>query len=178
MKQIKKNNNKRLALILVVGFLILCLSGAAVYGYFNSKKSDNQQPAPTTSSSDKGVNQVNTSPPSNEESQNGYENKKDFTNNGDNVATGTATVTINSIEQNSDSLSVNVIVYDNNDTGMCTFNVNGYSQTVRLEQLPSYSLCKGFIVPLSKVPKGRQEIVITYSSNKASGKASKSIVVE
>jgi hypothetical protein len=176
MKQIKTKNKKQPLLFIALAVLLVALTSAAFY-YFNNKSADQQNTSIQKTPSD-NINQIDNSPPSEEESKNGYDNKKDFIDNIDQPVAGSVTVAINSVDQDDSSLFVNVLVYDNNPTGKCTLTLNSHTETVSIDQLPSYGICRGFTVPLNKLLKGKQEVIVTYSSDTALGKVVKTVEIK
>lgn len=178
--QIAKRQNKKVKIL--IGLLLLLLIGggvAAFYLFHTSSKPASQQ------------GDINYGAPTTEQQAAGYQSKKDFLDKTDPSKTSSpspsgtaAAVTITSTSQSGDTLSVRATIDTLSTDGQCTVQIAkagtdtvSYSDTASLQSYGSYSVCKGFDVPLSKLGSGDWNVTITYTVGSASSTDKKVVTV-
>ncbi|HEX6258665.1 MAG TPA: hypothetical protein VFZ48_04250 [Candidatus Saccharimonadales bacterium] len=189
MQSIKKPRRKLPIIIaLAIGLLLI---GGGTLAYYLQHKNTQQV---TSQQSNPKENDVDYNPPSNEQVNNGSGIKEGNlpSKNPDQHVTpqqptdGTkreVVVEISSVTQTASVLKVRVAAetIDGGSTCKATLTkgpTTGYSGTVKTQTMPSYSLCKGFDIPLKDIAKGEWKFDITFESTNFKGTASQSIIIE
>lgn len=192
----KKMSNKKKALLAVAAAVVLA-GGYFAYAYathtFPFKNDTN-----VTKESDKDhkENDVNYNKPTSDQASAGDKAKQDFVNDhytDDNSSTGNTggaagdktavSATFSSFNQNGGVMQIRTTIGEISSTGKCTLTLSrsGYGDVVQeaaTQSLGSYSVCKGFDVPVSSLAPGTWNAKLAYASDTGSATITKSFEVK
>lgn len=135
-------------------------------------------------------NGVNYSSPTNDQQKAGDQAKEDFINKQDQASNGSTedsgknvTVSISSSGQNSSTYAIRTIIDTLDDNGTCVLTMKkagqtDYTQTVGTQILSSYSVCKGFDIPVNNLATGDWQATIKYQSSKGQGSVQQVVTIQ
>jgi hypothetical protein len=174
--RISENKNVHRPLIAVA--LVAALVVGAFYIYKGGLLSTQQEDL-----RNENTGTVDYSKPTEEQVKTGNEAKKDFLDS--EPSTTPSSINITSVTQSGELLQVRTTISSVNSPGRCTLSASRdnkeiYSDDADTQSLGSYSVCKGFDIPLSGLEKGEWSLKITFLSadNNTSLEASKQVQVE
>lgn len=166
----------------IVGLLVLVLIVAGVAGYYAYTQMAPTDKRPESSSK---INDVNYDKPTKEQQDTGAEAKKEALQKGDNdssTPTSGPQITITSLNQTEDMVSVRTMIDTAIEGGTCTLtfsraNQTTITQTVNTQSLGSYYVCQGFDITKSGLEQGDWNLTITYTKDATTSKVEKVVTV-
>ncbi len=168
-----KNSNSRLVSGIIIGVLALSLITGVVYAY-NVNQSNNEQ------SDSKVEDGVDYNEPTNEQIEAGNDAKEDALT--EEPVSNTASLTISSVNQNDDMLQIRTTITTIDAESTCSLSLtsgsNTYTAEAGTQPLGSYSVCKGFDIPVSELSPGAWSLKINYISNGVTSTATQQIQVQ
>lgn len=179
MKITKKNNNKKLPLLIALASILFVLAaGASVYFIANQSN----EPVDNTVIEDYNRNDVDLSPSTDEQQDAGSTIKNDALNKNDEPSAEYLTVTITAANQNDASLQIRTTLDAISSDGNCTLKLSGPSgkvveKTAKTQALASNSTCQGFDVPVTELSPGNWKVTVSATMSNKSGSASQDIVI-
>ncbi|HYG84385.1 MAG TPA: hypothetical protein VD907_05940 [Verrucomicrobiae bacterium] len=192
MKSLKKPKSHKKTIILLA--LLIVLAGAGTAYAAMQKIGPFSSPSSTaTESTEPAQNDINTSPPTDDQIDAGEqtatdkEPQKPSPTPPDNSEPGTskrqAQVTIDSVNQTGTTLriraSINTIDADSKCTATLTrVSTTAFTETVDTQTMPSYSMCKGFNIPVANLEKGAWKLTISYESKNFKGETTQEVSVQ
>ena len=188
MKTIKKSSRKKPFIITLLVAVVLLGGGAAAYVV----QQNNRQT--TTDQQVQNEDTVDYEPPTQEQITDGQNTKqnnlpaKESPQPNPQTPNETPTkkdvsIEISSVNQTDTMLKVRVAIetIDANSTCKITLTkgaTTGYSASVATQTMPSYSLCKGFDIPLKELTKGEWNCNIIFESKNFKGNVSQIVTIE
>ena len=174
----RRRKNKRW-LGKVLFLVLLIVAGVVCYlvwdNYFRNKSGDEPTPAATQQTNDNpvikdgkgGEEEKNESEPEKKETPVQYEGE-----NPNNSSSVTGVITYAGVSGSNLMIRVNIDQYLNGGTCKLALKQNGntvYTASASVIDAASTSTCEGFNVPVSGLPKGAIDIIISVSSGNKSG---------
>jgi hypothetical protein len=185
----KKNKKRNIIISSVIGVLLVSGIASALFipsSPFALNKRQETRPE----------NTVDYNRPTNEQKQAGDKAKEDFTKNvyendssnpsdkrqpSSDSDQQAASISISSANLNNDTLQIRTIISEITSTGSCKLTMEksgqqSITQEAEPQTLGSYSVCKGFNVPMGGLAKGPWTITVVYTNQVGlSSKASRTV---
>lgn len=180
-----KNKSKKTILLILVVVSALLVGGAGVYALTRPlflEKDD--------TSIDKGIqhppeNKVDYDNSTQEQKAAGVDAKEDFIHRHDdsNSEQQTVTVSITSSQQNQGILSIRAVIQAQGAQGSCVVSLEkegqaSITQSADIQEMGSYSMCKGFDISTAELAKGDWKVTISYRSGDYVGSDTKVVSVK
>lgn len=160
MKKIQnKKSASRVIIWVVLAILVVSLAAVAVYAYNKSGPSVDQN-----QESSSNEDPIDYGAPSEEQVQAGKEAKRESIESDPN----TSTINISSLQKSNEVLQVRTVLSSIGTSGKCTLTITSGGQAVYaaeagIQQLGSYSVCRGFDVPVDSIPAGSLLVKVVYT---------------
>lgn len=174
----KIEKNKLIVIIILIIFMLAC---AVFYYLYRSSTTVSE----INSNSDKGINQVDYKPASNDQKSAATDNSsKSNDQKAQPELDSSIPIRLASFNQSADKLQIRVLIDELIDDGVCNASIYSRgssspvytSESVGIQNQASVTTCKGFDI-INSLDKGEYTIIIDIKSDTRNGKLSKEFYV-
>jgi len=174
--KVRKNKNpkRRIYLGIIISVIALLLIAGVVYAYTTS------QPSSQDNKTGESSNGINYDEPTKEQIDAGNDAKKDAVDGSDSSNKGD--ISISSANINDGILQIRTVIASTDSSGKCNLTLSSpgmtdYTSEADTQSMGSYSVCKGFDIPISSLSPANWTIKIIYTNNGVSSTATQQVQV-
>jgi flagellar basal body-associated protein FliL len=176
--KLPKKNKKIPKIYIIILIILIVLSGIYVaFAHFNKS-----WPFIKTTQTN-SVNTIDLNPPTKQQTDTGSD-IKNTTTKSDPVSpqTGQVSLSITSVNQNSDTLQIRILIQAVTNSGSCSLTLakgtSLVSKTAGVQPQSSASTCTGFDVPINELPSGTWQLTVNFKNDTLNGSTSQTIKIK